>query len=56
MIFKPRYYNLQGSLLISVTPEQEIIDLELEGQVLTTSDDDDNQGGNLPTIPVTPMD
>jgi hypothetical protein len=43
-------------LKLYVTPEQEIIDLELEGQVLTTSDDDDNQGGNLPTIPVTPVD
>ena len=37
MIFKPRYYNFQGSLLISVTPEQEIINLELEGQLLDAS-------------------
>jgi len=40
-------------LKLYVTPEQEIIDLELEGQVLTTSDP---EGGELPELPIKDMD
>jgi hypothetical protein len=38
-----------------VTPEQEIIDLELEAQLLAGSGDDEPQGGEFIPQPVTPI-
>jgi len=40
-------------LKLYVTPEEEIIDMELEGQVLTASDP---EGGELPTNPIEEVD
>jgi hypothetical protein len=43
-------------LKLYVTPEQEIIDLELEAQLLAGSGEDDPNGGELPELPIKDMD